>query len=134
MSIEQKSTGTLLGEFITACLKLKYMGDKSLIAKRVIDLGHALNNRSITVYSNETKFSLIEKEYKLLAGILDELWWAVEDTIVLRKADPNDMETIKKAGYAALKAFELNAKRCQIIQQIDRILGEEEFTFLEKSY
>lgn len=134
ITIDYKSTGTLLNEFITANLKYKYIGAKPAFAQRIEDIHTALANRNITFYGNCPLFDLVRPEFTQLETVLDELWWAVEETIKLRNADKDDFELIKAAGYAALKAFELNATRCDLIRDMDAKLGESGVTFLEKSY
>lgn len=129
LPIDYKSTGTLYSELITAELKRKYIEEKPAFVQRVNDLVHALEQRDAW---NSLTFDTIAPLFSKLQEVLEQLWWTVEATIKLRNAD--DIDTIKAAGYAALKAFELNATRCDIIRDIDAALGESAVTFLEKSY
>lgn len=132
ITIDYKSTGTLLNEFITANLKYKHIGAKPAFAQRIEDIRTALENRGMTFDS--ALFEQVKEEFEKLEVVLNDLWWAVEETIKLRNADKDDYDLIKAAGYAALKAFELNATRCDLIRDMDAKLGESGVTFLEKSY
>lgn len=135
ITIDYKSTGTLLNEFITANLKFKYIGEKPEFRQRIEDLTEALSKRDVHFTTAGTdRFNLVAEEFSDLEVILDKLWWAVEASIKLRDADRNDLEAIKTLGFASVEAFELNAERCNIIRDMDNKLGEGHVTFLEKSY
>lgn len=134
ITIDYKSTGTLLNEFITANLKYKYIGAKPAFAQRIEDIRDALSRRHMYIIDASPQFQLVKAEYDKLEVVLNDLWWAVEETIKLRNANKDDYDLIKAAGYAALKAFELNATRCDLIRDMDAKLGESGVTFLEKSY
>lgn len=134
ITIDFKSTGMLLNEYITAGLKFKYIGSKPEFKQRILDIIQALEKRDIIFHDEESKLKIIKEDYNKLKEVLENLWWAVETTILLRKANQDDIDTIKKSGYAALAVFELNAERCNIVRQMDEKLGEQHITFLEKSY
>lgn len=130
ITIDYKSTGTLLNELATATLKYKYIGPKPEFKQRIVDLTKALNSRRAI----RDKYHDARNLFLHLQLILEELWWAVEETIKLRHADPDDAIAIKNAGFAALRAFELNKQRTDTIREMDAIFGEAHITFLEKSF
>jgi hypothetical protein len=134
ITVDYKSTGTLLSEYIVTNLKIKYIGVKPDFIRRLADLRTALLHRDIDLTNIDTseRFSLIKKEFNELEKVHEEIWLAVEDTVKLRNAD--DFETVKQSGYAALKVFELNVVRVNLTRVMDEKLGENSVSYLEKSY
>lgn len=135
MNIELKSTGFLIDENITTDLKLIFFGETVEIRKRKDALDEVISKR-IFESSVDTKklFRLINK----LRVVLEDCWDAQDEIMNINrmcKADlkwyAQDYENIAKA---AIKAQELNAERNKLIRQIDALLGESEFSQLEKSY
>ena len=129
MSVEVKSTGTLIDEYITAGFKVEVKPTPENI-KRMQVLSGAIFNR--IGYGYEIQ-NLVEQ----LRIVLRECWNAqeivmegknlvdapyVSDTVWMR---------IAKAGITAQKT---NAERNALIRKIDELLGEKDTTALEKTY
>ncbi len=122
MDITRKSTGTLMDELTVTRLKKKFIGNKPEINKRELAITHAIAQR-ITPEQDAELNALFQK----LTYVNNRCWVAQENIMNLDVAAPH-------IGRYAKNAQKLNAKRNMLIREIDRLLGEEEFTQLEKSY
>lgn len=135
MNIELKSTGFLIDETITTDLKLIFFGETAEIRKRKDALDKVINKR---VFESNVDTKKLFRLTNKLRVILEDCWDAQDEVMNINrmcKADgkwyAQDYESIAKA---AIRAQELNAHRNKIIREIDTLLGESEFTQLEKSY
>lgn len=137
MGIELKSTGTLIGELITTALKIDHMGEKPEFLSRRNELTNVINTRlqktipECTI--NSVGYALGELVFDL-STILSNLWDEQEVLYKFRKDAPKTNEEYKSCAEAGINSLKLNAKRSELIIQIDKFLGEESTTFLEKSF
>lgn len=136
MSIDYKSTATLMNELITTRLKIKNMGPKEPFLKREKDLIEALGKRPNWII----KLDLIIDDLNILSRILDNLWWEQEVLYQminydfqeeLGDQDPRDLLDMAQAG---INSILLNRERSELTRKIDSVLGEESTTVLEKSW
>ncbi len=124
-SIEFKSTGTLIDEFLTSRIKIEKMGWSEERAKRRSDLAGAVGKRLSG--ADDEKYSKVFTLVTKLNDVLKECWEA-QDEVMGR--DQHD----ELVGYFAKHAQCLNTLRNGYIRHIDDLLGESEYTQLEKSY
>ena len=132
-----KSTGTIINELITTGLKIQNIGPKEEFLNRQKDLIEELGER----YKN---YILVESLTIELTDVLSELWREQEvlyqnihllDKMTLATMSiPDDFERLEECGIAGLKSLKLNKKRSDLIRRIDKMLGEESSTVLEKSW
>lgn len=143
MSIEYKSTGFLIDENITTDLKLEHLGERPDIRHRKDELSKVLDRRlrEYNIFNDNELQRLLYSLTQKLRQVLTKCWDAqdtvmeygelINDTIDNGGYDPDYFE---RCAYAAVEAQQLNAERNKLIRQIDELLGEAEFTQLEKSY
>ena len=132
-----KSTGTIINELITTGLKIQNIGPKEEFLNRQKDLIEELGER----YKN---YILVESLTIELTDVLSELWREQEvlyqnihllDKMTLATMSiPDDFARLEECGIAGLKSLKLNKKRSDLIRRIDKMLGEESSTVLEKSW
>lgn len=141
MNIGMKTTGMLLNELVTTSLKRQHLGNKpefiqreEQISKELINRGLAGPNMVDGQYVPTEKYESIRELFEALLDTLIEMWDAVEETKKLRDIEEKNNEDWESLGKWADISYKLNAERAEYIQRIDKILGQEKFTFLEKSY
>lgn len=136
MNIELKSTGTLIDEYLTTELKVKYIGGDEVINR----LGLLYKIIEYRLKCNGIPSNLKELVNKL-SNVLSDCWDAQE--IVMKYNDIDYEQICRNEDYfakivllamSAVNAQRLNAKRNKLIREIDELLGESDFTQLEKSY
>jgi hypothetical protein len=124
MSVELKSTGTLIDEFITTTLKIDHFGKDTALIERLDKLDTAIAKRvSRHPKSKYPAMSLMVLE---LRSVLKKCWDAQE--LVMKGFDNQTV------AMAAQEAQRLNAERNKLIRKIDEELNEAQYTQLEKSY
>lgn len=143
MNIEYKSIGFLIDENITTDLKLEHLGDKPEIRLRKNHLETAIHKRlsSYHIFNDRELQSNLFGLTQNLRQILTKCWEAqdrlmeysklINDIVSNNGYDPDYFE---RCAYAAIEAQKLNAERNRLIRRIDELLGETEFTQLEKNY
>lgn len=136
MSIELKSTGFLIDEYLTTELKLDHFGKTPEILLRLEQLDVAIQRRLKNTNGNRRIVEL----YFELKKVLKLCWDAQE---IVMSADLDWEKIIKddsyyyrviEIGIAAKDAQKFNAQRNKLIREIDTLLGESQYTQLEKSY
>lgn len=137
MSIELKSTGFLIDEYLTTELKLDHFGKTPEILLRLEQLDVCIQRR--------LKHTKVNKElvrlYFQLKEVLKLCWDAQEvvmkysrNEYLLIHGDNVNEDALVECAYAAIDAQRYNARRNQLIREIDTLLGESQYTQLEKSY
>lgn len=129
MTIDYKTVGMLVDEWITALLKQR-ANPSDENTQRVADLNRRLNER---VGERGTEIiPLIER----LKEVLKACWDAQEITFsyAFDRVDDMDRSDLNRLAQAGKDAQTTNAERNRIIREIDRVLGEGQFTPLEKTY
>jgi hypothetical protein len=134
MDITQKSTGYLIDEWITTTFKVEVNPtQENMNRMRALDtaIQKRLNGRQDDIYWQVVK----------LRVVLRQCWEAqeiVRDNEDIREPDRNDsVFTINKwieTAKAGIKAMTTNRERNKLIREIDDILGESEYTPLDKTY
>lgn len=134
MSIEIKSTGTLIDEAITTSLKVMYIKDNVENTKRYSLLVQVIVRRLENI--NPGIRESLDKLWQELSKTLENCWDAQEEVMKYNniEQDEYDLDNYTNCALAAIKAQKLNAQRNRLIRQIDELLGEQEFTQLGKSY
>lgn len=132
MSIELKSTATLIDELITTELKMIHFG-KDRLQERFEMLDTAITHR-LSRHTDAAKLhtlgilTLNLKETNLAC-------WNAQETVMshdLETSSNPDVNLI--VATAAKMAQKLNAQRNNIIREMDDLLGESQYSQLEKSY
>jgi hypothetical protein len=134
MDITQKSTGYLIDEWITTTFKVEVNPtQENMNRMRALDtaIQKRLNGRQDDIYWQVVK----------LRVVLRQCWEAqeiVRDNEDIREPDRNDsVFTINKwieTAKAGIKAMTTNRERNKLIREIDDILGEVDYTPLNKTY
>lgn len=124
MSIELKSTGFLIDELITAELKMKHFG-KNHLQERYEQLNTAISKRLGRHNDSDKSHTLSILVLNLKR--VNQKCWDAQETVMKSFA----AVTVAKA---AKEAQRLNAQRNGIIREIDDLLGESQYSQLEKSY
>lgn len=134
MSIEIKSTGTLIDEAITTSLKVMYIKDNVENTKRYSLLVQVIVRRLENI--NPGIRESLDKLWQELSKTLENCWDAQEEVMKYNNIEQEeyDPDSYTNCALAAIKAQKLNAQRNRLIRQIDALLGEQEFSQLEKSY
>ena len=132
MSIEYKSTGSLIDEMITTLLKTtKTTKNKEENERRWNLLSDAISKRfeksPVPIYDER-----VVDLWQELSETLEACWDAQETVMEFTK--PLDCDAAMWVGNAAIDAQDLNAKRNRLIRELDELLGESDYTQLEKSY
>lgn len=132
MSIEYKSTGSLIDEMVTALLKTtKTTKNKGGNEKRWNLLSDAISKRfeksPVPIYDER-----VVDLWQELSETLEACWDAQEEVMIF--SDPQDYHEVERCAMAAIEAQRLNAKRNRLIRELDELLGESDYTQLEKSY
>lgn len=123
MDITKKSTGTLIDEYFTTELKIEFIGRKDEFKHRLELLENSLVLR---LEKHKTRKDIAPLTTRL-ANTLRRCWVAQDNIMEADNHDPY-------IGQYAKEAQRLNAERNRLIREIDELLGEDEFTQLEKSY
>lgn len=129
MSIELKSTASLIDELIVCELKMKHFG-KDMLQERYEMLDAAVTKRL-------SRHTDIDKLHTLAILTLNlkqtnmKCWNAQE---VVMKHPTLDVNVAWVVAKAAIQAQKLNAIRNSLIREMDELLGENQYTQLEKSY
>lgn len=126
MSIELKSTATLIDELITVELKMIHFG-KDKLQERYEMLDAAISRR-LKRHSDVDKLHTLSVLTLNLKEINSACWKAQETVMKW------DLNVPIVVAEAAKEAQRLNAKRNNIIREMDDLLGESQYTQLEKSY
>lgn len=133
MDIAIKSTGTLIDEMLTADMKIQ-AGNSQAIERRH-QLGTVVSVRLAKIALDKEKNRAMWKLITELTSVLKDCWDAQE---VFRKFgdDVNYWSTddIFEMACAGKDAQTYNNQRNKLIRKIDELIGETEFTQLEKSY
>ena len=129
-SLACKSTGTLIDEWLTATIKAGKMPKEENIIRRDNLFRLVVEDR---LGGDLTK---VADQITSLYKTLQECWDAQENIMFFKQYFPAQMDPTdyNKLGHAAITAQETNAQRNKLIREIDTILGEAEFTQLEKTY
>lgn len=138
MSIEYKSTGTLIDEMVTANLKvIKSPKNKEENERRWNLLSDAVGKRfqqsDIPIWDER-----VVDLWQELSETLELCWEAQE--VVMRYSEYveddsfYDPDYFERCARGAVDAQKLNSKRNRLIRNIDELLGESNYTQLEKSY
>lgn len=130
--IDYKSTGMLLNDLITTGLKIRFIGTKKEFIQRQKDILEVLKSRRC--YYDLEEFNKVEKHFTLLQSVLHDLWWEQEILYQNLQFDTEDHKKCLELAIAGVNSLKLNARRSEIIREIDSILGEESSTVLEKSF
>lgn len=126
MDVTIKTTGYLIGEYITINLKAKYAKDdtqRKEAEERIILLGEALDKRISAKHIDWHEYG---KLYDALYNALYECWHAQET--VMDSLDPQEV-------YSAAKTTLIKNKERNIaIRALDQFFGDEYYSHLEKTY
>jgi len=132
MDITRKSTGFLIDELITARFKVEVNPTPEVIQRmRLLDAAVRLrlDGREDSIYFQVVKLQVI----------LRQCWEAQE--VIMKNQDisytpfmNDNYFQLKRISEAAIKAQQTNAARNKLIREIDKILGEDTITSLEKTY
>lgn len=128
MSIELKTTAYLIDELLVTELKMIHFGRDSL-QERYEMLDIAISRR-LSRHTDVDKLHTLSVLTLNLKQVNFLCWNAQE--IVMKKEDT--VEDIYDIATAAKQAQKLNAQRNSIIREMDELLGESQFSQLEKSY
>lgn len=128
MSIELKSTATLIDELLTAEIKLKHFGSDT-VQERYNMLDIAIKSR-LSRHNDKDKFHTLSVLILKLKRVNQDCWDA-QERVMLRE---DTIEDTIEIATAAKQAQKLNAQRNNIIREIDDLLGESQYSQLEKSY
>lgn len=136
MNIELKSTGFLIDEMITTELKMEHFGKTDTLLERgnalLLAIVQRIESQCIDYETTKALYELIEQ----LSDNNKKCWDAQDDIMKYAKwlEEAYDPDHLASCAWAAVDAQKLNAKRNKLIRDIDTLLGEEQFTQLEKSY
>ena len=147
MNIELKSTGFLIDEWITSDLKVKHIGTEETLSRHLLldnVVRKRLNNKDLIEYNEAVKNGLVN----LVVQLRDTLTkcWDAQDRVMIGaetirilqeksyQYQADSLDEYRDVAMSAIEAQNLNAQRNRLIRQIDKLLGESEFTQLEKSY
>lgn len=124
MSIELKSTANLIDELITVELKMIHFG-KDALQERYEMLDQAISRR----LSRHTDVAKLHTLSILTLNLkeINSICWEAQETVM-------KSSNVIQIATAAKQAQKLNAKRNSIIREMDELLGESQYTQLEKSY
>ena len=126
MDVTVKTTGYLIGEYITIRLKSKYAKDevqRKEAEERSLLLGEAIDKRLATKVFDYNEYNLL---YRDLYNALYACWTAQET--VMDSLDPQEV-------YDAAKITLIeNKKRNIAIRALDQFFGDEYYSHLEKTY
>lgn len=130
MTLQMKSRGTVIDEWITA--GLKYEHTPSAENRRRLE---ALGTLVIELHT-EDELRKIESLVEELSHELAECWRAQEIIMEYRTTNLSSLSyaALQKLGAAAILAQVTNGRRNQYVRQIDSLLGDEFSTPLKKSY
>lgn len=130
--IEVKSTSLLIDELFTARMKLKAFVQlekpTAEIAERIDRLERVIKGRIdhvMLTINGQKSFNYLTSR---LAAVLQECWDAQE---VVRDWKNQKMEDLANAG---IQAQITNARRNELMREIDDLLGERNIKPLEKTY
>lgn len=134
-SLEIKSTGALIDEYITSTFK-NLINPTVENFQRYTALYNVCNERL------GDRRPLISNLYDQLTDILWQCWQAQERIneenpyldLHIKSDEPVDLNSITRLAYAGKMAQKTNAIRCQLVRKIDQVLGESDRTYLEKTY
>jgi hypothetical protein len=127
--LETKSLGAIIDEYLTSNLKVKANPSEENIARN-----KALN--SILDKEIGASWGAITVLVAMLDYQLKACWEAQEKVMHYKRVgldNLNPSELYMLAG-AAIRAQETNAERCKLVREIDKVLGESDRTYLEKTY
>ena len=126
MNVTVKTTGYLVGEYITIKLKAKYAKDETQLhesLKRIWLLDEALKHRIDYSSIDTIQYNIL---YKNLERALIACWNAQE--VVMDSLDPNEVYTAAKTTLIE------NKNRNVAIRALDEFFGESYYSHLEKTY
>lgn len=127
--LETKSLGALIDEYFTSDMKVKANPSQENLERRqalktILDreIGASWGAITILVFQLEQQLQLC--------------WNAQEEVMRYRNRDVAKMSyaDLQALGFAAITAQETNAQRCRLVREIDKVLGESDRTYLEKTY
>ncbi len=142
MDITRKSTGMLFDEYQTNEIKIKELGTLGELLLRRAALSSAIIERD----DSNTKIGDQSKLDKLLTQLQKVLQscWDAQDVVmsVAKTLEENKNKTLlwppiedyEQGCYAAIDAQAFNAKRNELIREIDEYFGELEYSPTIKSY
>lgn len=144
MSIELKSTGTLIDELITTELKIEFFQQESAklsnLQSRHEQLDLAITRRlSRQNQENKDIFYILSILIMKLRAT-NRKCWVAQDTVMSNSYLRNMSEDCshyckyQECALAAIEAQRQNSQRNIYIREIDKLLGEDQYTQLEKSY
>lgn len=132
ITVEVKTTGYLISEFITIGMKEKFAKD-DIQRKQAVDrkklLSNAIDARLRKLLNDGEAHNRIikyTKLYKNLYAALEACWSAQE--VVMDSLDPQEVYTAAKTTLIE------NKKRNEAIRALDELFGESYYSHLEKTY
>lgn len=126
MSIELKSTASLIDELCITELKMVHFG-KDKLQERYEMLDAAISRR-LKRHTDADKLHTLSILTLNLKHINGKCWDAQEEVM------KGDLTEPLVVAMAAKQAQNLNAVRNNVIREIDDLLGESQYSQLEKSY
>lgn len=135
MSLEYKSTGALIDEWITARMKaqarpIEENENRATLLKQLIDLRLAQKDQEL-VNSTEFRMLMLELSFQL------QLCWDAQEIVMKYQQialDDLSQTALYALARGAVQAQVTNATRCKLVRDIDTMLGETDRTYLEKTY
>ena len=129
--LELKSTGALIDEYITSVFKFDNNPTEEN-TERFNNLARVVNAR---VRENHS-WSSIALQYVQLWEALEQCWEAQETLSKHKGLDCLTATLVEliDVAEAGLEAQRTNAIRCKLVREIDEKLGENDRTYLEKTY
>lgn len=135
MSLEYKSTGALIDEWITARMKAQARPNQEN-EDRARQLRHIIDSRFMQkdpdiINSNEFRMFMLELSFQL------QLCWDAQEIVMKYQQialDDLSQTALYALARSAVQAQVTNAARCKLVREIDTVLGEADRTYLEKTY
>lgn len=131
-SLELKSTGFLCDELCTTQMKLD-AGNSEAIERRH-KLGNIVMSRMLSIADDMEKHRQYQSAYKALCDVLRQLWDSEEKITSFPDVSECSIHQLYQLAGIAQHSRKLNARRTDLMREIDIIVGEQERAPLRKTY